>query len=191
MYSKRTPRSSLRAINGTAKLWSAVEHDRFRQSPLAVQLNPACLVGVNRLNSYPFALPDTRACSHLQTQDLRARNLISFYPQTRWEAMNRTTLGYAESAYGRSALTATRVLKSSLRARHGINSLPASSLFYWLLLLFIGFFFWLGLGCIWLRSCFGIEPIDPSNVSSRDQMTVSIDSDLNRAVPHLLLDVSE
>src|SRR5713226_2839749 len=46
---------------------------------------------------------------------------------------------------------------------------------------------WCGL----VRSCFRIEPIDPCDVGSGDEMSVGVYGDLNRAVAHLVFHVSQ
>jgi hypothetical protein len=46
---------------------------------------------------------------------------------------------------------------------------------------------WCGL----VRRCFRIEPIDPCDVGSGDEMTVGVYGDLNRAVAHLVFHVSQ
>src|ERR1700674_64565 len=45
--------------------------------------------------------------------------------------------------------------------------------------------------CILLRGCFAIQSIDPLDVSTRNQVSVGLDRDLDRTVPHLFLHVSE
>src|SRR5205085_6550254 len=39
-------------------------------------------------------------------------------------------------------------------------------------------------GCISLRSRFGVEPIHAGDIRAGNKMAISIDRDLNRAVPH-------
>ena len=48
-------------------------------------------------------------------------------------------------------------------------------------------FFRLRIGCSRLRIRWSIQLIDPCNIGTRDQMSVGVDGDLYRAVPHLLL----
>ena len=52
-------------------------------------------------------------------------------------------------------------------------------------------FLWLRRGCVWFRTCFRVQPINPLDVSAWDEMAVGVHCDLNGAVSHLIFHVSQ